>query len=116
MAVVVAAMSFIPSYELATWMQSAAAKLFCAVQVCPAGVMLPAGTAKLGASFTLVMAMVKVVVLVSTPPLAVPPLSCVTTVTVALPNALAAGVKVSVPFVPMTGWALKRLLLLFVTV
>ena len=62
------------------------------------------------------MAMVKVEVLVSTPPLAVPPLSWATTVTVALPKALAAGVKVSVPLVLIAGWALKRLLLLFVTV
>ena len=48
---------------------------------------------KLGASLTAVTVMVKVwVALVSTPPLAVPPLSWMLTVTVAEPLALAAGV------------------------
>ena len=48
---------------------------------------------KLGASLTAVTVIVKVcAALVSTPPLAVPPLSCSVTVTVAVPLALAAGV------------------------
>ena len=72
--------------------------------------------AKLGASFTPVMAMVKVVVLVSTPPAAVPPLSLATTLMVALPKAFAAGVKVSVPLLLIAGCALNRVLLSFVTV
>ena len=45
---------------------------------------------------------------VSTPPLVVPPLSCARTDTVTVPQALAAGVKVSVPFAARTGCALKR--------
>ena len=110
----VTAASLVPSDEEATMRQSRLESR--AVHVGPAGTLVPAGTEKLGASFTPVMAMVKVVVLVSTPPPAVPPLSWATTVTVAVPKALAAGVKVSVPFVPMAGWALKRLLLSFVTV
>ena len=60
--------------------------------------------------------MVKVcAALVSTPPLAVPPLSCAFTVTVATPFAMRAGVKVSVPSTPIAGWVLKSALLLFVT-
>jgi hypothetical protein len=54
--------------------------------------------------------------LVATPLLAVPPESCIVTVTVALPLAFAAGVNVSVPLALIDGWALKRALLLFVTV
>ena len=61
----------------------------------------PSGSAPLvndGASLTAVTVIVKVcVALVSTPPLAVPPLSWIVTVTVAVPTAFAAGVKVSVP-------------------
>ena len=53
--------------------------------------------------------------LVSTPPLSVPPLSCATTVTVAVPLASGAGVKVSVPSAAMAGWLLKRPLLLLTT-
>ena len=51
--------------------------------------------------------------LVSTPPLAVPPLSCTVTVTVAVPLADGFGVKVSVPFAAMAGCAVKSAL--FVT-
>ena len=40
---------------------------------------------------------------VSAPPLAVPPSSCSVTVTVALPFAFAAGVKVSTPLGEMAG-------------
>ena len=54
--------------------------------------------------------------LVSTPPLAVVPLSWVVTDTVAVPLAFAAGVKVSVPLALIAGCTLKRALLLFVTV
>ena len=51
-----------------------------------------------GASFTGVTVIVKVcAALVSAPPLAVPPLSWIWTVTVAVPLALAAGVYVSLP-------------------
>ena len=68
------ATSLVPSAEEATMAQLRLVSR--AVQVCPTGLPVPAGTAKLGASFTLVMAMVKVWgALVSTPPLAVPPLS-----------------------------------------
>ena len=50
-------------------------------------------TSKLGASLTAVTAMLKVCAAeVSTPPLAVPPLSWACTVTTALPSALAASV------------------------
>ena len=62
----VTATSFVPSDEEATERQSRLESR--AVHVGPAGVLVPAGTAKLGASFTPVMAMVKVVVLVSKPP------------------------------------------------
>ena len=71
-------------------------------------------SAKLGASFTLLTVRVKVTEsLVSTPPLAVPPLSCAVIVTVALPLAFAAGVKVSTPLVLTAGATLNRPGLLF---
>ena len=70
-----------------------------------------------GASFAALSVMVKVcAAFVSTPPLAVPPLSWTVTVTVALPLAFAAGVKVSAPLAARAGWALKRALALFVRV
>ena len=70
-----------------------------------------------GASFAALSVRVKVcAALVSTPPLAVRPLSCAVTVTVALPLAFVAGVKVSVPAAPIAGWALKRALASFVSV
>lgn len=47
-------------------------------------------------------------VLVSVPPLAVPPLSCTRTVMVALPLALAAGVKVSWPLGLIAGCVENR--------
>src|SRR3954469_7395522 len=53
--------------------------------------------------------------LVSTPPLAVPPLSCAVTVTVADPVAPAADVKVSVPVADTAGWAENSAVLLLVT-
>src|SRR6266568_2316080 len=52
---------------------------------------------------------------VSTPPFAVPPLSCSVTVTVALPNAFGAEVKVSTPAAEIAGCTEKRALLLFDT-
>src|SRR5829696_10070882 len=55
------------------------------------------------------------VALVSFPPLAVPPLSWANTVTVAVPKALGAGVKVSVPPEEIAGWTENRALLLLVT-
>ena len=58
--------------------------------------------------------MVKVFVALSTPPLSVPPLSCAMTVTVAVPIAFKAGVKVSVP--PLSaGCALKSEVLSLLT-
>ena len=67
---------------------------------------------KLGASFTAVTAIVKVcVALVSSPPLAVPPLSLRETETVAVPFAFAAGVKVSTPVGETAGCTAKRALL-----
>ncbi len=75
----------------------------------------PTSSVKLGASFTAVTVMVKVLVLLSTPPLAVPPLSCTMTVTVATPLELAAGVKVSVPELSIAGGALKSVALLLFT-
>ncbi|MPM87169.1 hypothetical protein SDC9_134263 [bioreactor metagenome] len=73
---------------------------------------------KLGASFTAVTVIVKVTEsAVSSPPLAVPPLSLNTTVTVVLPLALAAGVKVKVPVIgSMLGCVENNALLLLVTV
>src|SRR5438132_1067432 len=53
--------------------------------------------------------------LASTPPFAVPPLSCNCTVTVAGPFAFAAAVKVSVPLAATAGCAENSALLLFVT-
>ena len=53
---------------------------------------------------------------VSTPPLAVPPLSFRVTVMVAEPLASGAGVKVRVPPAVMAGCALKRAVLLALTV
>ena len=70
----------------------------------------------LGASLTVVTAMVKVFVALSTPPLAVPPLSSTTTVTVAWPLALRAEVKVSTPALLIAGATLKRPVLSTVTV
>jgi hypothetical protein len=78
---------------------------------------VPGAKAKVGASFTAETVMTKVcAALVSTPPLAVPPESCIVTDTVAVPFAFAAGVKVSVPLALIAGCTLKRALLLFVTV
>src|ERR671922_147604 len=63
---------------------------------------------KLGASFPAPTLIVKVWgALVSTPPLAVPPLSTALTVTVAAPLASAAGVYVSVPLDATAGWTAK---------
>ena len=53
--------------------------------------------------------------LVSTPPSAVPPLSCARTVTVAVPLAVLSGVKVSVPLAPIAGATLKSAELSVVT-
>ena len=59
---------------------------------------------KLGASFELFTVIVKVCDPdVLTPALAVPPSSDYETVTVAVPNASAAGVNVSVPFAAIAG-------------
>ena len=70
-----------------------------------------------GASFDAISVIINVcAALVATPPLAVPPVSWAITVTVAVPLAFAAGVKVSVPPALMAGWALKRALVVFVTV
>ena len=63
-----------------------------------------AGRSKLGASFTAVTVIMNVcAALVSTPPLAVPPLSDTLNVIVAVPFALAAGVYVSTPFEAIDG-------------
>src|SRR5688500_880509 len=71
---------------------------------------------KLGGSLTAVTVMRKVCgSLASSPPLAMPPVSRNCTVTVALPLALAAGLKVSVPLGAMLGWTLNRALLSLVT-
>src|SRR5947207_8659330 len=70
-----------------------------------------------GASLTAVTLIVNVCGAdVSTPPFAVPPLSCATTVTVALPFAFAADVYVSVPLDETAGCTLNSALLLFVAV
>src|SRR4029077_10254479 len=72
---------------------------------------------KAGTSFTAVTAMVKVcAALVSDPPLAMPPLSCRATVTVAVPFALAAVVYVNVPLAAIAGCVANSALLLLVTV
>ncbi len=94
--------------------QFVAGDLSCAVQMSPAG---PAtgGSLKLGASFTGVTVMLKVFVLRSMPPSAVPPLSCTSTDTVAEPKALVAGVKVSVPPTSIVGWTLNSAVLLLTT-
>ena len=70
-----------------------------------------------GASVTASTVIVKVFVLLSTPPFAVPPLSCTAIVTVATPFALAAGVNVSSPPVLTLGCTLNNpgLLLLVTT-
>ena len=68
-----------------------------------------------GGSFTGVMVRVKALVARSMPPLSVPPSSCATTVTIAVPFALAAGVKVSVPLEFTVGSTAKSALLLVVT-
>jgi hypothetical protein len=71
---------------------------------------------KLGTSLTAVTEMVNVCdALVSTPPFAVPPLSCSRTVTVAEPFAFAAGVYVNFPFESIAGSAEKRGSLFVVT-
>ena len=59
---------------------------------------------------------VKVFVALSTPPFAMPPVSCTITVTVATPPTPVAGVKVSVPFAAMAGAALNNPALSVVTV
>src|SRR5207248_1002324 len=69
-----------------------------------------------GASLTPVTLIVNVcAVEVSLPPFAVPPSSCATTVTVALPNALAAGTKLSTPLGETDGCTAKRAALPFET-
>src|SRR5438093_195054 len=69
---------------------------------------------KLGASFTALTVIVKKFggADSSTPPLAVPPLSCATSVIVAVPLAFAVGVYVSVPVELIVGPAANRLGLL----
>src|SRR5690349_13231113 len=70
-----------------------------------------------GGSLTAFTVMVKVwPALVSTPPLAVPPLSCATTVTTAVPFASGAGVNVSTPEGETAGCDAKSALLLLVAV
>ena len=70
---------------------------------------------KLGTSFTAVTLITNVcAALVSTPPLAVPPLSCKRTVIVALPLAFAAGVKVRLPFEEFTAGSTLNSASLFV--
>ncbi len=70
---------------------------------------------KVGSSLTAVTTMVNVCATErSTPPFAVPPESRTCTVTVAVPLALAAGVKVNVPSLATSGWTEKRALLLLV--
>ena len=64
---------------------------------------------KVGASFTAVTSMMKLCVAeVSTPPLAVPPLSWMLIVIVAVPFAFAAGVYVSVPVALTAGATANR--------
>src|SRR6059036_1051142 len=71
---------------------------------------------KLGGSLTAVTVMINVCgALVSTPPLAVPPLSLAVTVTVAAPLALGADRYVNVPADDTLGCTAKRPLLLLVT-
>src|SRR5258708_2225690 len=71
---------------------------------------------KLGGSLTGVTLMTNVcAALVSMPPLAVPPLSCSFTVTVAVPLALGAAVKLRVPDGVIVGWVVTRALLLLLT-
>ncbi len=69
-----------------------------------------------GASFTGVRVMVKVLVVWFTPPSVVPPLSWAMTVTVAEPFLLAAGVNVSVPFSAMAGCTENSAVALLATV
>ncbi len=69
---------------------------------------------KLGATFTALTLTVKVLVVRSIPPLAVPPSSCATTVTMELPVVLARAVKVSRPSNVTAGCTRKRAGLLFV--
>src|SRR5258706_168697 len=72
---------------------------------------------KLGASLTGVMVMVNVCAAeVSTPPFAVPPSSCATTATVAVPKASGAAVNVRLPDASTDGCALKSALLLLLVV
>ena len=96
-----------------------------AATLSPAGLVLSSATSvkaglpaalSTGASLTAVTVSVNVcTALVSTPPLAVPPLSWIWTETVALPFASAAGVYVSVPLAAIAGWLENRPLLLFDT-
>src|SRR5947207_1728505 len=77
------------------------------------GTVWSAPLVKEGASLTGVMVIVKVwLALVSTPPLAAPPLSCNWTVTVALPLALVAAVYVNIPLGAIAGCAENSPLLL----
>ena len=69
-------------------------------------------SATVGASFTATTVIVKVFVARFTPPLSVPPSSCATTVTVATPLALSAGVKARVPLSATLGATLNKPLLL----
>ena len=105
------AASFVPSAE-ATTRDHCRLPEACAVQTAPAATAGPCGSAKLGASFTLVTVRMKVRVVWFTPPLAVPPLSWAVKVTMALPFAFAVGVKVSKPLVLTAGCTLKSALLL----
>src|SRR5439155_22553725 len=69
-----------------------------------------------GGSLSSVTLMAKVCAAeVSTPPFAVPPSSCAAMVTVAMPFAFGAGVKVSVPLAPTVGCAEKSVLSLLLT-
>ena len=88
----------------------------CAVAFC--NTLTSAPLTKLGASLTAVTLITKLcVALVSTPPSAVPPLSLMRTVRVAVPLALAAGVKVRSPLAPLTaGAALNKAALLLLTI
>src|SRR5262245_37644601 len=71
---------------------------------------------KLGGSLTAPTVITKVCAGdVSLPLLAVPPLSCRRTVTVAEPLALVAGVNVRVPLAAIAGWAENKALLLLET-
>src|SRR5207253_4373866 len=80
----------------------------------PLNTVQSAALPKLGASLTFVTLMSKVwLAEVSTPPFAVPPLSEIEIVTVAVPKAFAASVYVSTPVEETAGCTLNRALLLF---